>query len=171
MFAYYFKIAAKTFGKYRFHSAVSLVGLTLGFVCFIAANVVGAYLSSWDRHFPDSGRIFTVNSSHPDPRSDGLPVVPRHLAPLLRSEFPEIELATTETPSAEYNVSIGDVADSMRVTFVEGDFLEIFPLPLVAPPSGAPGLSPNTALITQSAALERFGTTDVVGRSLVIGQS
>jgi putative ABC transport system permease protein len=170
MVGYYFKIAAKAFGKYRFHSAVSLVGLTLGFVCFTAANVVAVYLSSWDRHFPDSDRIFTLNASNPNPRGDGLFLVPRHLAPLLRTEFPEIELATTESPTTAYNVSIGDTADSMRITFVEGDFLEIFPLELVAPSRRPAALPPNTALIMEAAALERFGTTDVVGRSLVIGQ-
>jgi putative ABC transport system permease protein len=58
----------------------------------------------------------------------------------------------------------------MRITFVEGDFLQIFPLQLVATSSASPALAPSTALIMESAALERFGTTDVVGRSLVIGQ-
>jgi putative ABC transport system permease protein len=170
MVGYYLKTAAKTLGKYKFHSAVSLISLTLGFICFIAANVEAGYLLSWDRHFPDSERIFTVNSSAPDPRNDGLPFVPSHLAAYLESEFSEIELTTTERPSAEYNVSIDNNTERMRVRFVEGDFLQIFPLPLLSPGNRLSALGPNTALIMESAALARFGTTEVQGRRLVIGQ-
>ncbi len=170
MVGHYFSTAARTLGKYKFHSAVSLVSLTLGFICFIAANVVAGYLLSWDRHFPDSERIFTVNSSSPNPRTDGLPFVPRHLAAYLKSEFPEIAFTTTDRPSAEYNVSVDDVTQRMHITFVEGDFLQIFPLPLVSPGNRVSELPPNTALIKESAALARFGTTEVVGRRLVVGQ-
>lgn len=170
MIGYYFKLATKTLRKYQFHSAVSLISLATGFLCFIAANVVAAYLTSWDRHFPESERIFTVNSSHPNPRPDGLPFVPRHLASYLENELAEIELTATERPGREYDVSIDGASERMRVTFVEGDYLRIFPLPLVSSDRPLAELSPGSALIMERAALARFGTTDVVGRQIVIAQ-
>jgi putative ABC transport system permease protein len=58
----------------------------------------------------------------------------------------------------------------MRIRFVEGDYLKIFPLPMLSPGNPLTELPPSMVLIMESAAMQRFGTTDVVGRSLIIAQ-
>ena len=170
MLDYYLKIAVRNIRKQLFQSAVSVITLVVGFTCFIAVNVISEYLQSWDRHLPAADRIFAVTSSSPNPRTNGMPLVPRHLAARLSSEFPEIDAATTQT-IADYDVTIDGTSDSMTLLFVNDDYLRTFSLPRIdTAGTGADALAPNTALITEAAALARFGTTNVVGRNMIIGQ-
>lgn len=171
MIAYYLKTALKTFGKYRMHSLISLVSLTAGFCCFIAASVTVNYYRSWDTHFPDAERIYSVNGSTPQPRTDGMPGVPKRLAPYLESQFPEIEHISVETlGTRELAVTTIEATENLRIKFIGGDFLHLFPLALVEPGGVATQLPPNTVLIDEAVALARFGTTDVVGRRLVVAR-
>ena len=60
MLAHDFTIALRRFARQRFHTAVGVAVLTVGLVCFIAANLFVSYVRGYDRHWPNADRIYVV---------------------------------------------------------------------------------------------------------------
>ena len=57
MFSQYLVMAGRNLARTPFHTAVSIVGLALGFACFVGAYMFVAYVRSADRQCLKSRRI------------------------------------------------------------------------------------------------------------------
>ncbi len=163
------KMAFTAFFRFKLHSIINLLSLIFGFVCFVLTSLLSNYINSFDQHFPNSENIYTiVRSVEIDGGGGELPMVSQPVSSYLRTEFPELEHVVRATPPTETDVKYEDTSVSMGIRFVETGFLNLFPLDML---SGIPtdtNLAPNTVLISEEAAMRRFGTTDVVGKRLLL---
>lgn len=172
MFEHFTKMALKALFKFKLHSVISLISLVFGFICFISATLLSNYVNSYEKAFPNSENIFNINqmATSEDFPFQNWPIVNEPAARYLRTAFPELQYAVRATMPAPSDITYEGKVETFNVRYVEPEYFGMFPVPLLN--SGAvssPGsLPPNTALITESAALKRFGTTDVVGRTLTV---
>ncbi len=169
MLLYFFRMALKTYLRFKFHSLVNLVSLVFGFLCFISAILLYEYTQSFEQQFPNSHNTYNVvqeltGASTPISTA----YVGRPLARYLRAAFPEVPYIVRATGSQATDVTFDGMTQSLGIRYVEEGFFNIFPVPLLSGALEGDNLAPNTALITEGAALRFFGTTDVVGRRLVI---
>ncbi|MCD8267586.1 MAG: ABC transporter permease [Parabacteroides sp.] len=93
MLAHYFKIATRNLLKYKQQTAISIVGLAIGFTCFALSMLWIRYEMGYDNFHEGAERIFVVRTED-KMSNDGLSLVtPSPLAAYLQETFPEIEYA------------------------------------------------------------------------------
>ena len=168
--AHFTKMAFKAFYRFKLHTIISLFSLVFGFLCFIAASLFADYVNSFDQHFPNAENIYTliqVGTSEDSP-FDEFPIMHEPAARYLRAAFPEMDNIVRATTSNTSDVTFDGQTDSFAVRFVEPEFLDIFPIALLNGTAGSVDLPPGSILISEAAAMRRFGTTSVIGRFLTI---
>lgn len=158
--------------RQRFQTAVGVLVLALGLICFIGANLFVGYVRSYDRHFPAADRMYIVaervrasgfgfNADTFTTRSD--PVV----AEYLRLEAPELD-AVARLFKTDRLVTVDDRRVSLMVGYAERDFTDIFELEALAGEVRGALAAPRSAVITRGTAEQLFGAADVAGRTLTI---
>jgi putative ABC transport system permease protein len=161
----------RRFARYRLHTAVGVLVLALGLVCFIAANLFVGYMRGYDRHWPSAERIYVVAERL---RAAAYGVTPSFdtgsdapIADVLRFEAPELE-AVARLHAAQQLLSIEDRRVPVAVAYVEPEFTEIFELTAIAGDARQALAMPSSAIVTRRGAERLFGSTDVAGRSLTL---
>ncbi len=156
--------------RFKGHSLVSLVSLVFGFTCFIAATLLANYADSFDQHFPNAQNTYNIMqvATETDAPFDEFPIVNEPAARYLRAAFPELERVVRSATSMPVDVTIDGQTDSFSIRFAEPEFFDIFPVELATGTASASSMPPGTVVITEAAALRRFGTTDVIGTTITL---
>ncbi len=162
------KFAARRLRRSPGYLAINVVGLATGLACcaFIATYVIDEL--SYDQMHPDADRVIRVAE---DRQIEGHVVRNATtfgpLAALLEEDIPAIEDAIRV-----YRHSLLLVGDQERrfqeddVFFVDDTFLEVFAFPAVTGSVSGVLDEPYTIVLTESASLRLFGSTDVVGQTV-----
>ena len=90
----YLKLALRSLFRYKMHSSISVLGLAIGFACFIIVFVFIAHEMSYDAFHENAERLYRVRSDLTEKRSnirDNYATIRYSTASLLKSDFPEIE--------------------------------------------------------------------------------
>lgn len=170
MLAHYLKIALRNLARHRLHTAVSVVVLTLGLTCFLAAYLVVSYLRSYDRHFANADRSYVVFQGMHGPKIGfewpSYPFSSVLLAEQLAADVPELE-AVARMRWLNGFVAVAGEVRPRRIAVAEPKLLTIFDFDVVAGDL-RDALVGRNAVITASAAQALLGGTDVVGKTLTI---
>jgi len=166
MLTHFTKMALKAFLRFKMHSLISLISLVFGFFCFITAGLLADYVDSFDQDFPNSGNIYNILqiATAPEAPFDNFPIVHEPAARYLKAAFPELQHVVRTTMSTNTDITFSGRTDSFAVRYVDAEFFDIFPIPLLHGTASSASLPPNSMLITRDAAMRRFGSTDVVGQ-------
>jgi putative ABC transport system permease protein len=171
MLAHDLTIALRRFARQRFHTAVGVAVLTLGLVCFIAANLFVSYVRGYDRHWPNADRIYVIAERVRAPQFGVTPSFDTGTAPpvaeQLRVEAPELA-AVARVYGQPQVLAVDDRRVTLSVAYAEPQFTEIFEFTTLAGDGPRPLAAPRSAVITERAAVRLFGAVDVVGRSLTM---
>ena len=169
MFINYFKTAARNLVKNRIFSTVNILGLTLGFTCFILLSLFVANELSYDRFHSNSDQIYRVVQKITD--KDGTTRKVAGVAPLVGTEsvqqYPEV---VDETRLIEIGrVTVGNEPLSRayeRIWIAEPNFFRFFDFKFIHGDPATALSAPDNLVITESVARKYFGGTDVVGKTL-----
>jgi putative ABC transport system permease protein len=173
MLNHYLTIALRSFRRNPFTASVNIFALALGLTAFVTTYAVVNYWDRGERHFANADRTYVVTADlearDGSVRTGPQPTTNRLYADYLRAEFPEIEtLARVQIINAEAGVGTDDRFIRMFVAAAEPEFLDIFDLPFIAGDRDALR-QPVSVVLTRDAATRLFGSTDVLGRTIVIG--
>lgn len=100
MWKHYLKIALRNLWKYKTQTVLSLIGLSVGFICFSLSMYWLHYERSFDNFHPHADRIYVVqlyDSTKADPISR---ISAYPLGTYLKQYFPEIEEVTQMQPTS-----------------------------------------------------------------------
>jgi putative ABC transport system permease protein len=171
MLAHYLTIALRAFGRYKLHSALGVLSLAIGLWAFVAAYSFVTYVYSFESGFAKSERIYALYQALSFPNGFSLPLAPmtsEALAEHVRTEFPDLEAVARATEFGAV-VSVGG-DDSFKTLFAaDPALLDIFDFPFVRGDAHN-ALAPGGVVITEQAARELFGTTEVLGRTVTLGK-
>ena len=170
MIAHFTRMAMKALFRFKLHTAISLLSLVVGFICFVSALILSSYSESFDRGFPNADRIYAVmiRAVGDSPLPDRFPIVNEPTARYMRSAFPEIPNIARASTGYPQTVEVGDRSMPLDTKFVEQRFFDIFPLETVYGLAQGEELPPNSVMLTETGARKLFGRTDVVGERLLI---
>ena len=92
----YLMIALRHLVSHKLYSAINILGLAIGLACCILIALFVRHELSYDEHYANAERIYRVSRDFFPP--DGSPelylaAMAPNAAPLLKSDFPEIEKA------------------------------------------------------------------------------
>jgi putative ABC transport system permease protein len=162
MYKHYLTTALRHFRQHKLTTAINVVCLTIGLVCFLASYAMVAYFSSGDRHYPNADRTYIIRWKLN--AAPSAPMSPWLTAKYLKTDFPEIQTiarATIDSGIAslsEASVAAGDRKGFVQVAYADPEFLEIFALPFLAGDSKNALRLPRSAVISKDTAIRLFGS-------------
>jgi putative ABC transport system permease protein len=168
MWRNYWTVAVRALAKNRTYSIINIAGLAIGMAACILILLYIHYEQSYDGWLPDVENTYQLEAWYPHPQ-DGQPAFMQMSAYVSKTaalkDFPQIEHAVYIQDNEPVLVQDGQAQATKNWQFVDDDFLKVVGLPLVA---GGTLTAPETAVITQSEAIKRFGTDKVVGQTMTI---
>jgi len=162
----YWTVAVRALAKNKTYSAINIAGLAIGMAACIMILLYVRYEQSYDKWIPDAERTVQVQTWAPH-RDDGDPSYNQmsvYVAKtMLLKDFPQIERAVYAQRAEPVFRQNGQALPTTDYLMADDDFLKVIDLPLVA---GTSLVRPQTILLTQSEAIRRFGSDQVVGRTV-----
>jgi putative ABC transport system permease protein len=170
MFKTYLKIALRNIRKNKLYSFINIAGLAMGIVCCI---LIGLFISSelrFDRFHKNAGRIVRATMEY---SSGGIvnkvALTGTKVGPQFKRTFPAVEdyVRTMKFPRI---ITYKDKQfTEKQFYYADESFLKIFSFPLVKGDAATALATDDKVLMTESAAKKYFGTTDVIGKVIRIG--
>lgn len=174
MFKNYVKVALRNILKHKFFSAINIIGLVIGMTCCLFIFIYVQDELSYDKFHRDhekihrvalhgkiSGQeIYTTNSCLP-------------VGPTMKNEIPGVEEVLRVIPAtrgagmAFRNEEIAFTED--KILYADSNFYEFFSFDLLQGDPATALVEPNSIVITEALAKKYFGTTEALGKTLVIG--
>ena len=173
MLTHYIAFALRTFRRRPGTTLIKIFALSLGLSCFVGAYMASDYFDHTDSQWENADKIYAIQQKIILPGSSAdIPTLPRTSPPVakyMRKDFPKLVVAREIPYSQEMPVATEDGKKSVRVlAAADPDIFKIFKLNFVKG-DGATALAvPKSTIITEKAAEGIFGTTDVVGRTLLL---
>ena len=176
MWRNYVTVGFRALMKSKTYAFINILGLAIGMAACLMILLYVRYEFSYDRWIPDASRVYQIQSwykSSETGQEAQLQMTPYRAGKSLRDDFPQIEREVYVSNNNPVFFRNGQATSTEDYLWVDGDFLQVMPLPLVR--GGQNALSQvNSAIITQSEARRRYGTDDVVGQTMTLitrGQS
>ena len=168
MWRNYWTVAVRALAKSKTYSVINIAGLAIGMAACVMILLYIRYERSYDSWLPDAQNTYQLEAWYPHPR-DGEPSFLQMTAYVSKTaakkDFPQIEHAVYVQDNQPVLVQDGQASATKNWYFADDDFLKAVSLPLIA---GTSLVAPETAVITQTEAVKRFGTDRVVGRTMTI---
>lgn len=164
------KIAFRHLWQKKLYTVINVIGLAVGISCVLLAVLYWNDERSFDGFHRQAAHLYRVTTTLSENKRDA-----RHVSggtgqvqgPAFKAMVPEVADFTRVFGGAIFDdVRAGDKNLRLQTLFVDGNFFSLFDFRLV---SGDPRTvlgEMSSAVITESAALRLFGSTDVVGKAL-----
>ncbi len=170
MFKSIFRIAARNLWKNKFFSAINIIGLSAGLSCCLLIGLYVQHELNYDS-FQEKGdrisRVIMEYSFGQEPVKGNF--TSTKVAPAFQAKFPEIESTIRFAPTTRV-VKYGEkVFNEKEFVFADSTFFDIFTFPLIQGNPKTALEAPKKVVITRSAAKKYFGSTDPVGKILLVG--
>src|SRR5205814_4891926 len=168
MWRNYWTVAVRALAKSKTYSIINIAGLAIGMAACIMILLYINYEQSYDKWLPDVDNTYELQAWYPHPQ-DGtsayLQMSSYASKPAAIKDFPQIQSAVYASDNGSVFIKDGQASATKNWLFADDDFLKTVNLPLIA---GTSLTAPQTAVITQEQAIKRYGTDQVIGRTLTI---
>lgn len=172
MVKHYLTTALRHFRRSPYVTGINVIGLSLGFACFLSALGAVNYLRSSDSQFENSKRIYALTREAPDGAEIGASLfIQPPVAKYVRADFPQLEAVARLHPQGEMVISVDSTKIFAKISLADPDLLHIFKLPFIHGDNREALRTPLGIVITANAAVKLFGTRDVLGRSLLLSNA
>ena len=125
------KIAIRNLVKYKVQSAVSILGLPVGFVCFSLSLYWIHYEMTYDHFRQNADRIYMVRAHYTDSPSSTSNVTPYPLANYLQEKMPEIEVTASTSIYRDMKFRLGDNEQEVVMATADSVFMNFFNIRLL----------------------------------------
>src|ERR1700743_1288911 len=153
----------------RIYSVINIAGLMLGLAC---AMLIILYLKdeiSFDRFHVNRDHLYRLyseaNGAGGETRRMG--ITGDVQGPRFKSQIPEIT-AFVRIQGGYSDARLGSTVIPQPLLYVDSNFFSVFSFPLL---SGNPATAlkqPNAVVLSEDAAAKYFGSTDVIGKALLL---
>ena len=170
MLIHYLKVAWRNLSRHRLYSFINLSGLTVGMTCFLLVAFFIQYQLSYDRHFPDTDRIYRViqqQKGNAFRGSDLFAVTPRPLASAISEQIPEVEGAVRLGLQQDLLYGM-EIFFPVQLLYTETGFVDFFPLDILYGEGRSALQDPSTILLSRTMAEKYFGTQSPLGKTLLL---
>lgn len=173
MIGHYLSMALRNIRRTPFSTGINIATLALGLACFLVAYAVVGYWDRAEEAYPNADRTYVLTGDltvrDGSVSTGARPQTSEIVAKYIKADFPELETVAR----ARYGNEISMTADNKKMAlpsvYADPEFLHIFNLPFI---KGNPAdfARPDAIVLTKTAAMKLFGSTDVVGRSILFSK-
>ncbi|MEM1320579.1 MAG: ABC transporter permease [Bacteroidota bacterium] len=174
MFRNYLKIAFRNIWKHKAFAAINVFGLALGMACcFLIIHYVW-HESNYDNFYDNQDRLFVLKYDISLTSNEiSSQQTPPPMGPTMVNDFPEVE-AAARIFVRDISVTVSGTDKQMEVKevfFADSSTTDIFPLEFLQGQASTVLDRPFSVILNETTAQTLFGSTDVVGRSLKLGEA
>jgi predicted permease len=143
-------------------SFINVFGLALGLACSLLIILWVSDELRYDQFHARGAGLYQVmeNQAWSGIEINSTQATPGTLAPALKAEIPEVELAAKVTWEQEDLLTVGDKANKEKGHYASPDFFRMFSFPLVQGNPATAIASPTAIVISQNLARKYFGTEE-----------
>ena len=167
----YFKIAVRNITRYKFYSAINILGMSLGLTtCLIIILYIADELS-YDKFHRNAERIYQVGlHAKIGPQDITVSNTPPPMGPALLDELPEVEAYMRIGPFyGEPAIKYEDkVFAESKVFYVDSNFFQFFDYKLLEGDPKTLLTEPNTMVMTRKVAQKYFGNEAATGKLVTL---
>jgi putative ABC transport system permease protein len=166
MWRNYWTVAVRALAKSRTYSIINIAGLAIGMAACVMILLYINYERSYDKWLPDVEDTYQLQAWYPHP-TDSEPIFLQMTSYVTKDrvlkDFPQVQSAVYALNTRPVFTKDGQASMTDNYLITDGDFLKVVNLPLLY---GTSTPAAMTALVSQSEAIKRFGTDQVVGRTM-----
>jgi putative ABC transport system permease protein len=171
MWRNYLTVGVRALMKNRTYALINILGLAIGMAACLMILLFVRYEFSYDKWLPNAENTYQVQSWYLPSTSTGgdpeLQMTPFATGAAMQKDFPQIERWAYAMSTTPVFTKDGQVSTMEDFLFTNDDLLSILQLPVLH--GRANGLDqPNTAVLTKSEAIRRFGTENAVGKTMTL---
>jgi putative ABC transport system permease protein len=170
MWRNYLTVGFRALAKNRTYAFINIFGLAIGMAACLMILLFVRYEMSYDKWLPGAENVYQMQSyiKHDETGIENYgQMAPYRAGEALKKDFPQIERKVYALSSAPVFLKEGEASTTEDFLYVDENFLRVVPLPVVS--GSAAGLDQvNTAVLTQSEAVRRYGTEDIVGKTMSV---
>jgi len=162
-------IALRNLRKNKLFAAINILGLAIGMTIYVFGGLIVRYESEHDAFFANADRVYTLGSiASPELNVgiDRIEAVWSAVGPIVETELDDVD-AVARTLMGEHLVSIGDNRFYEELRGADPELLQIFDLDYIHGDDSALE-DPSSVLISESAAIKYFNSTDVIGAVITL---
>jgi putative ABC transport system permease protein len=168
----YLAVAFRQLRRQRMYAAVKIVGFALSIAACLLISLYIRNELSYDRSYPDAGRIFRVVAYiGPDGSRQKLTAFPAPMAAAIRKDFADVERSGRLMYADANEVKPERARENLYeegFTYADQDLISMLKLPVVAGDREHALTEPHTIVLTQSKAAKLFPGQNAVGKSLTL---
>ncbi|RIV21296.1 ABC transporter permease [Fibrisoma montanum] len=166
----YVKIAWRNLTHAKSFSLINGFGLTLGLACALLIFVVVSHETSYDLHHKNADRIYrveTVNMGNSEAHAGTY----TEMTAVLRNEVPEIDRVAPVYRTSGQSIAVPQEGKFFKepVAFADNDLFKLLDYEWVSGDANTALTRPNQVVLTESHAQKLFGTMDVLGKTVLLG--
>lgn len=169
MFKNNFKTIFRIIRREKLYTGINVIGLTTGLSVALLILAYVHFEFSYENRNPNAGRVSRITIDY----LDGETLIDRDaesyhlLGPMMKEEFPEVADFARAFRMTESVLKIDeDHYRAARIFSVDHSFLSLFGYNLIQGDGNTALMNPLEAILTESAAMKYFGTTDVIGETM-----
>jgi putative ABC transport system permease protein len=164
----YFTVGLRSLFKNRVYALVNILGLAIGMAACLMILLFVRYELSFDRWIPGAEHSYQFQAWY-NGKDTGQPNYLQMTAYVagkaFKKDFPEVEKEVFALGSSPAIVKDGQASSTDDYLVADGNLLDVIDLPVAR--GSAAGLSGvDTIVLTEKEAIARFGTDDIVGRTV-----
>ncbi len=165
----YFKIAFRSLWRNRTHSAINIIGLSVGVACCLLISLFVYDELSFDRFHSKSDRIYRVfgRENWGENQDFFYTVTPFPMGPTLKENLPNIERQVRITRVGVQVKQEGSLTNE-SLTVAGIDFFNMFDFEVIRGEAENAFAQQNSLVLSQSFAGRYFGDQDPIGKSLAV---
>ncbi|MBE7178216.1 MAG: ABC transporter permease [Mucilaginibacter polytrichastri] len=152
--------------SHRFFSAINLVGMASGLcVCYFAMRYV-AFELSYDTFNTKADQIYRLVTDVHTPAGIAHESSSAPVAPALLTEFPEVKQAVRVLLDNLILQKDKETYSDELIAYADPSVFSVFSFPLIAGDQATMLKAPFSMVLSETAAMRYFGTTDCIGKTL-----
>jgi putative ABC transport system permease protein len=166
----YFKVALRNLSRNKVYSIINIAGLAIGMACCILILLWVQDELSYDGFYQRADDLYRITETwHHEGETKCEALTSSLLAPALKEECPEINLATRFSPGGEQLIKCEDKRfQNDVVAQADNDFLQMFSFPFIKGNPKTALIGPFSVVLSEKMSHKYFGNENPLGRLLNI---
>ena len=165
----YFTVAWRNLTANKAYSALNILGLSIGMAVALLIGLWVSWQFSYDRFLPDYRQTYQVRfRSHDNGVINTQEWTCLPLAEVMKRDVPEIRYVAQTNVVGEHGIVVGDKKFYLSGLMATGDFLKVFPYPLLEGNAEQALKDPYSILLTESTARALFGKEEPLNKTIRI---
>ncbi|MGS1015693.1 ABC transporter permease [Allosphingosinicella humi] len=171
MWRNYLIVGLRSLAKNRVYSIINIAGLAIGMAACLMILLFVRYELSYDRWLPNAENTYQLQThfrSEETGEETDLQMASYITAATLKKDFPQVDRTVYALSAVPVVFRNGEATPTENFLFVDNLFFDVVQLPFVEGDPRTALKETGSIVLTQSEAQKRFGSTNVLGKTLTL---